>query len=64
MGKRIGNQTLAMTTPVPVAGFAAVAGKKEGQGPLTFDYVAPDATFGEKTWEKAESKMQRDALDR
>ena len=53
-----------MTTPVPVAGFAAVAGKKEGQGPLTFDYVAPDATFGEKTWEKAESKMQRDALDR
>lgn len=64
MGKRIGNQTLAMTTPVPIAGFASVAGKKEGQGPLTFDYVASDSTFGEKTWEKAESKMQRDALDR
>ena len=64
MGKRIGNQTFVMDTPVPIAGFASLAGRKEGQGPLTFDYVLPDASFGEKTWEKAESKMQHEALDR
>ena len=64
MGKRIGNQTAAMGTPVPIAGFASLAGQKEAGGPLDFDYILPDATFGEKTWEKAESKMQREALDR
>ena len=64
MGKRIGNQTAAPDMPVPIAGFASLAGRKEGEGPLDFDYVLPDALFGEKTWEKAESKLQREALER
>ena len=64
MGKRIGNQTATLSVPVPIAGFASLAGRKEGQAPLTFDYVLPDATFGEKTWEKAESRMQHDVLER
>ena len=36
-------------------------GKKEGEGPLKrcFDYISPDAWFGEKSWEKAESTMLR-----
>ncbi|MBR4941034.1 MAG: stage V sporulation protein AD, partial [Clostridia bacterium] len=48
-----------------VTGFAAVAGKKESEGPLGrfFDYTTEDDSFGQKTWEKAESTMQRTAFD-
>ena len=47
-----------------IAGYAAVVGKKEGQGPLgkKFDYIYEDAMAGEKSWEKAESAMQKKAL--
>ena len=46
-------------------GYASVAGKKEGEGPLAgyFDAVSEDTTFGEKSWEKAESRMQSNVLD-
>ncbi|MBE6928881.1 MAG: stage V sporulation protein AD [Ruminococcaceae bacterium] len=62
--KKLGNQSFLLSNPVTLAGFASVVGKKEGEGPLEFDYVSSDDTFGEKSWEKAESRMQRDALDR
>ena len=62
--KKQGRQTVALAHPPAVAGFASVVGKKEGDGPLadTFDLVNQDDTFGEKSWEKAESAMQRLAL--
>ncbi len=43
---------------------ACVVGKREGDGPLrdSFDLVSEDSYFGEKTWEKAESVMQKTAL--
>ena len=43
---------------------ASVVGTKEGEGPLggLFDLVGDDDKFGQNTWEKAESSMQRDAL--
>ena len=64
--KRVGKRTLLFPSAPAFLGFAAVAGKKEGEGPLgnSFDYAAKDTTFGEATWEKAERRMQRDALDR
>ncbi len=42
-----------------IAASAAVAGKKEGQGPLKdcFDQVSQDSYFGQDSWEKAESLM-------
>lgn len=48
-----------------VIGHAAVVGKKEKEGPLgdEFDLVCDDTTFGEESWEKAESKMQKTAID-
>ena len=57
--KRRGKQTVALTRPPSIAGFASVVGKKEGEGPLSrdFDYISNDNTFGEQTWEKAESRM-------
>ena len=61
MSKRIGNQTVKLKTPPFITGYAAVAGKKEGEGPLKehFDYISDDSYFGEQTWEKAESRMIR-----
>ncbi len=66
MNKRMGNQTVAFQSEVRIFSTACVAGKKEGQGPLGkyFDIVMEDAEWGEKTWEKTESKMQRSALIR
>jgi|LSQX01.3.fsa_nt_gb stage V sporulation protein AD len=62
--KRVGNYTVRFQNPPSVVGYASVVGKKEGEGPLAelFDYVNTDTTFGEKTWEKSESRMQKDAL--
>ena len=46
--------------------YASVVGKKEGEGPLSrdFDYISNDNTFGEQTWEKAESRMMSMAFER
>ncbi len=55
-----------MTTPPRVLSYASVVGKKEGEGPLSrdFDYISNDNTFGEQTWEKAESRMMSMAFER
>lgn len=65
MNKRLGKRTLQFETPPSVLSHACVVGKKEGQGPLkdTFDYIYDDNTCGEKSWEKAETRLQQDALD-
>lgn len=64
MSKRLGKQTVRMQNGVGIAGYASVAGKKEGEGPLRryFDILMDDAEWGEKTWEKTESKMQKSAV--
>ena len=64
--KRSGRQTAALAHPPSVLSFANIGGKFEGQGPLAdfFDEIRPDSFFGEKTWEKAESAMQKSVLRR
>ncbi len=59
--KRIGKQTVCFMNPPAVIGSAAIGGKKESEGPLagSFDYLCEDSYFGEKTWEKAESALQK-----
>ncbi len=49
--------------PSIISSFAVV-GTKEAQGPLgdCFDMVLDDDKFGESSWEKAESKMQKEAV--
>lgn len=51
--------------PAVIAG-AAIAGPKEGQGPLAayFDQVIHDDLFGEETWEKAECRFFYEACTR
>ena len=64
--QRLGKQTLCFSTAPALLAWASVVGKKEGQGPLArwFDVVSQDTKFGQETWEKAESQMQKEALQR
>lgn len=66
MPERIGTFTLSLSNEPTVLGHGAVAGKKESEGPLgqEFDAIFEDTRLGEKTWEKAESALQREALTR
>ncbi len=59
-----GNQTLVFANRPRILSAAAVVGTKEGGGPLGswFDTILEDDTFGEKTWEKSESKMLKTAM--
>ena len=62
--KKQGNQSYNITSCVSIEGYACVGGKKESEGPLgpAFDITTDDGYYGEKTWEKAESKMQKEAV--
>ena len=60
----LGKQSIALNEPVYLIESASVVGKKEGEGPLgnLFDLVGEDDLFGCKSWEDAESCLQRQAL--
>ena len=60
-----GRQSFVFSDPPAILAFASVAGKKEAEGPLgsTFDKTSKDTKFGQKTWEKAETQMQRTAME-
>ncbi|MCI5605534.1 MAG: stage V sporulation protein AD [Clostridia bacterium] len=62
MNQRLGKQTVCFGEPPVILETAAIVGEKEGQGPLAecFDDILTDDQWGEKTWEKAESKLQRE----
>ena len=61
----IGTQSVRFDAPPSILSFAAIGGKKEQEGPLAsyFDFLSSDTTFGQKSWEKAESELQKRALD-
>lgn len=61
---KLSQNTYKLTTCPSIKAFASVVGKKEGHGPLAdyFDTIHEDTTLGEKTWEKAESKLQTEAV--
>lgn len=61
MAQRISRNTFIMDSPPTIHSFAAIAGKKEGEGPLGkyFDQVYQDTYFGQETWEKAEGELLR-----
>ena len=62
--KKIGSQSMLFPSGAWIRGRGTVVGKKEGSGPLgsCFDMVLQDDMYGEKSWEKAESKMLKDAM--
>ena len=64
MNQRVGRSSIRLAQPVCVIAGASIVGKKEGEGPLgaLFDMVGEDDLFGCKTWEEAESNLQKDAV--
>lgn len=63
--KRLGKQTVKLNNPPCIIGAYSSVGVKEGQGPLAkyFDTVYDDDMLGEKTWEKAESRLVCDTIE-
>lgn len=63
--KRVGQQSIRFLKPPHLAASAGVVGKKEGEGPLHtfFDCIDETDLFGGKSWEDAESSMQKQAVE-
>ena len=57
--EKLGKQTIKFNTPPSIISTACIVGPKEAEGPLAkyFDQCLEDEFWGEKTWEKAESKI-------
>lgn len=66
MNKKIGPQTVELDKNIYILSSATIVGQKESKGPLKddFDIIMPDAEWNEESWEKTESKMQKEALKR
>ena len=64
MAKRLGSGTLLLENSPSVLSFGAVGTKKEGEGPLgnALDRLWEDSMLGEDTWEKAECRLQKEAV--
>lgn len=62
--KKLGLQTVKFKNPPSIISTSSIVGPKESEGPLReyFDIKLEDDLFGEKSWEKAESKMVREAV--
>ncbi len=65
MSKKLGRSTILTENKPSIIAYASVVGKKEGDGPLGayFDVIHEDTTLGELTWEKSESRIQKDTLN-
>ena len=63
--KRVGKNTLKCENEVGIISFASVVGEKEAKGPLGayFDKSFSDPYLGMESFEKAESLMQKEALN-
>ena len=63
--KKIGKRTITFSSPPAILSSAGVAGPKESEGPLSreFDRVFSDSMLGEDSWEKAESLLQKRAVE-
>ena len=63
--KKIGTQTIKFDTPPTILETASIVGPKEAEGPMAkyFDQCLDDEFWGEKTWEKAESKIIKETVN-
>lgn len=64
MNQKLGKASIRPERPVYILNSASAVGTKEGQGPLglLFDEVGEDDMFGCKSWEEAESSLQKKAV--
>ena len=63
--EHIGEQTIKFDTPPTICATASIVGPKETDGPLAsyFDNCLEDEFWGEKSWEKAESKIIKETVN-
>lgn len=63
--KKIGKQTISFDAPPVIIGTASIVGPKEAEGPMAkyFDKCLEDEFWGEKSWEKAESKIIKETVN-
>lgn len=66
MAKRVGKRTIELENRPTIIGYGSIVGKKEHDGPIgkEFDSFSTDSRFGEKSYEKAESRMQMLAVSK
>lgn len=66
MPTKIGKYTTRLDSSPTILSFASIVSKKEGEGPLAgyFDIICDDTALGEQTWEKAESRLQKSAVNK
>ena len=57
-------RVIELKKPVAITAWSCVGGKMEKEGPLAagFDILSGDDYFGQKSWEKAETAMQKYSL--
>ena len=62
--KRIGSQTVKLSSPPSIIGTSSIVGPKEGEGPLKdyFDIILEDDMWGQESFEKSEAKIQEEAV--
>ena len=60
-----GKQSVVFPNFPAIEANAAIVGKKEGEGPLRedFDQITQDTKLNQASWEKAESELQKTALE-
>ena len=63
--KKLGKQSIKFDNPPSILETASIVGPKESEGPLAkyFDKCLEDEFWGEKTWEKAESKIIKETVN-
>ena len=65
MNKKLGRQTVELGSAAIIVSSASVVGPKEGDGPLAkdFDMIVSDERMGKRSWDLAESALQKTAVD-
>ncbi len=63
--QKLGKQTIKFDNPPTIVDCASIVGPKEADGPLAkyFDKCLDNEFWGEKTWEKAESKIIKETVN-
>lgn len=61
---KLGKQTIKFSNPPTITEAASIVGPKESEGPMAkyFDQCLDDEFWGEKSWEKAESKIIKETV--
>ena len=65
MAIKIGKRTIGLENRPSILSYGSIVGKKEHEGPKGYEFDAydNDCRFGEDSFEKAESRLQKIKLD-